>query len=392
MDGADTQSLAIAAPVMARELGIAPARLGAVFSIGVLGGAIGAMLCGPLADRWGPKRMLALCTLGFGLFQLGTNFVTGVPSLLLVRALAGIGLGGAAPCFLALAAAHAPAEHRARILSLLWACFPLGALAGGIANGWIVQHLGWREVFLVGGIAPVAFALIVMTVAPEAPAALAHGRQRPVLPGGRRPRPLWWTDVALRHRIVLLWGILFAAFGALGGIVVWMPSILVRSGLQPEQGGLVLSWHALGALVSMASAGYLVERLGAWLLAAGLLLGAIALLFAALVLPAFGPTAALMVVLGVLFGISASGAIAIAGALLPSAARSSGLGWSMGIGRLGQVVLPFLMGLGLERTSPAWVLAALALCPALLTIAAVRFVVLSAQAAQSPDAEVQRAG
>jgi AAHS family 4-hydroxybenzoate transporter-like MFS transporter len=372
LDGADTQSLAIAAPVMARELGIEPGRLGIIFSIGVLGGVLGAMTCGPLADRVGPKRILALSTLWFGVFQLATSFASGFSSLLLLRAFAGFGLGAAAPCFLALAAAHTTSDRRSTVLSMLWACFPFGALVGGVVNGWIVQHLGWRVVFVTGGVLPIVLAFVLLAVVAEAP------RTRTPSPsagsgGSDWHAPTWWTDPYLRERLLLLWCILFGAFGALAGIVVWMPTILVKAGLSPSLGGLVLSWHAVGALISMASAGYLTKRFGARVLAGGLFLGAVALIGTALVLPSFVWTATGMVVLGVLFGVAASGAIATAGALLPSEARSSGLGWSMGIGRLGQVLLPFLMGLGLERASPSAVLAALAVAPALLAIAAIRF-------------------
>lgn len=382
LDGADTQSLAIAAPVMARELGIEPARLGTVFSIGVLGGALGAIICGPLADRAGPKRILFYSTLCFGIFQLATNYASAFWSLLVLRAIAGFGLGGAAPCFLALAAAYTAPERRSRVLSLLWACFPLGGLAGGIANGWLVQHLGWRPVFLVGGVITVALTFILLAIVTEAPAAPKTATSTGLL--GRPSRlPIWWTDTAIRQRLVLLWCVFFGAFGALAGIVVWMPSILVKSGLSPAQGGLALSWHALGALISMASAGYLVERFGPRLLAGGMVGGAIALVATSLAIPSFALTAAGMVVMGVLFGVAASGAIAIAGAVLPPEARSSGLGWSMGLGRLGQVVLPFLMGLGLEHWSAAPVLAALAVVPALLAIAALRFAMLEQASRQT---------
>jgi MFS family permease len=253
---------------MARELGIEPGRLGIIFSIGVLGGVLGAMTCGPLADRVGPKRILALSTLWFGVFQLATSFASGFSSLLLLRAFAGFGLGAAAPCFLALAAAHTTSDRRSTVLSMLWACFPFGALVGGVVNGWIVQHLGWRVVFVTGGVLPIVLAFVLLAVVAEAP------RTRTPSPsagsgGSDWHAPTWWTDPYLRERLLLLWCILFGAFGALAGIVVWMPTILVKAGLSPSLGGLVLSWHAVGALISMASAGYLTKRFGARVLAGG---------------------------------------------------------------------------------------------------------------------------
>lgn len=383
LDGADTQSFAIAAPVMAREFALAPAQFGIIFSLGALGIALGAILCGPLADRWGPNRMLALSTLTFGVFQLATAYATDFTSLLSFRILAGLGLGGAAPCFLALAAAHTSAARRATLLSALWACFPLGGLVGGIVNGWIVEQIGWRAVFVLGGLLPIALAVLLQLLVADAPrpaSAAAPGAAR----GPDRGAPVWWRAPALRSRLLLLWGVFFGAFGTLAGIIVWMPSILVAAGLSPVHGGLVLSWHALGALISMAGAGWLIDRFGPRLLALGLLGGAAALAATAFAIPAFGWVAAGMVLLGVLFGLAASGAIAAAGALLPPEGRSGGLGWSMGIGRLGQVVLPFLMGMGLERFGPIVVVLGLAAVPALLAVAAWRFATLAHAARPNP--------
>ena len=80
-----------------------------------------------------------------------------------------------------------------------------------------------------------------------------------------------------------------------------------------------------------------------------------------------------MVLLGIMFGLAGSGSIAAVGALLPSDDRSSGLGWSMGMGRLGQVILPLLMGIILQRFGPVATLVGLSVVPAALAFAAWRF-------------------
>lgn len=372
LDGADTQSFAIAAPVIASELSIESTQLGMIFSTGALGIAMGAIVCGPIADRTGPKRMLALCTLCFGIFQFATSFANSFVPLLLLRILAGVGLGGAAPCFLALAAAHASAERRAALLSFLWAFFPLGALIGGIVNGWIVVHFGWRTVFLIGGILPIVLAALLTVLVADTPSPASPSPSAAQLTG-RKQAPVWWRERVLRSRILLLWCVFFAAFGSLAGVAVWMPTILVRSGFSPVYGGLVLSWNAVGALISMGAAGYLIERFGPQLLTISLLGGAVLLAATAFAIPSFAWVATGMVLLGIMFGLAGSGSIAAVGALLPSDDRSSGLGWSMGMGRLGQVILPLLMGIILQRFGPVATLVGLSVVPAALAFAAWRF-------------------
>ncbi|WP_375396630.1 MFS transporter [uncultured Sphingomonas sp.] len=369
LDGADTQAVAIAAPLIARDLAIGPGALGVIFSVSLLGAALGAVGCGSLADRFGPKRVLLLCTLWFGGFQLATAQVDGYAPLFVLRFLAGLGLGGAAPCFLGLAAAQVAPRHRARLLGLLWGCFPIGGFVGGFVNGWIVEHRAWQTVFTVGGVAPLVVAALLAVLANEARRAVAPS-------GAASPRGdpfALWRDAALRRRMTLLCCIGFGAFGTLAGIVVWMPTILVGAGFRPGQGGVALSWNAVGALVSMTSAGFLLERFGARVLAIGFAAATLLMIGLGLSLGSLVAVAACMALLGVALGVAASGGIAATGASLPAALQSSGLGWAMGMGRLGQVALPLLMGLALQRGIPAGlVLAVSAALPLAGALAALR--------------------
>ncbi len=349
LDGADTQAVAIAAPLIARDLAIGPGPLGVIFSCSLFGAALGAIGCGALADLHGPKRMLLLCTVWFGGFQLATAHANSYGPLLALRFLAGLGLGGATPCFLGLAAAQVAPRHRARLLGLLWGCFPIGAFAGGFGNGWIVGHGAWQTVFTVGGIVPLVVAMLLAVLATEA--------RRPVAAPGAAPHRVdpfaVWRDPALRRRMQLLCCICFGAFGTLAGIVVWMPSMLVKAGFLPAQGGAVLSWNAVGALVSMTSAGFLLERFGARVLVIGLAAATLLMVALGLAMGSLAAVTSCMLLLGVALGVAASGGVASTGNLLPAALQSSGLGWAMGVGRLGQVALPLLMGFGLQRGASA---------------------------------------
>lgn len=375
LDGADSQAVAIAAPLIARDLAIGPALLGLIFSASLLGAAIGAGIAGQLADRFGARRILILSTLLFGALQLATAFGRDFASLLALRFLAGIGLGGATPCFLSLAAAHAAPAIRGRILGLIWACFPLGALVGGSINGWLVQHWSWREVFVLGGVLP-------LIVAP----ALAYAVHDPASTNtplaAPRPRSILLADSRLRARLLLLCLIFFGAFGTLAGIVVWMPSILAGQGFPPGDGGAVLSWHAMGALASIAGGGWLLERLGVRLLPVSLLASALLLALLGLRIADFHSVAAFMLLLGITLGLPASAGIALAGLTFPADRRSACLGFAMAAGRIGQMILPYLMGLGLGAGLSARLI--LQLCAGLPLVAALAATMLTLLLA-SPD-------
>ena len=97
LDGFDTQAIGYVAPALAKEWGLTKSVLGPVFSAGLFGLMIGALVFGPLADSVGRKKIIILSTLAFGIGALVTAFVQDVNTLLAIRFLTGLGLGGAMP-------------------------------------------------------------------------------------------------------------------------------------------------------------------------------------------------------------------------------------------------------------------------------------------------------
>lgn len=117
LDGIDYQVIAIAAPLISRELGIERGVLGWVFAAGPLGAAIGGLTCGLIADRFGRQRTLTATTCLFGVATFATAYASDFASLLTLRFITGLGLGGAVPCFIALTSKYAPRRRRASIVS-----------------------------------------------------------------------------------------------------------------------------------------------------------------------------------------------------------------------------------------------------------------------------------
>ena len=120
LDGADTQSIGVAAPFIAETLGINIKNFGPIFSSALVGATIGAASFGPIADRLGRKTMLIVALTLFGVFTVLTALANSVPVLITVRILAGLGLGGATPCYIALTSEYAPTRMRAALVTLMW--------------------------------------------------------------------------------------------------------------------------------------------------------------------------------------------------------------------------------------------------------------------------------
>ncbi len=365
LDGLDSQSIAVAAPIIADAMSLQRAALGPIFSAGVLGAMLGALTFGPLGDWFGRKRVLVAAAVVFGVFTIATAYSGSYALLLATRFLAGIGLGGAVPCYIALSSEYAPQRRRAMVASLIWSAFPLGVSLGSFLNAAILVEFGWQALFLIGGGLPIILALALTIWLPESirfmiaaasdPARVAAivARLRPGTPASARyvndeervaGAPLAQLLTGGRAaRTLLLWVPFFMGFGILGITVLWTPVLMRDHGIPLSQASFVLGVSGLGSLIGMASAGRLIEAFGARaVLVPGFLLGAVAvgaMGYAAASVPAM---AAVLFLVGLLVGAGASGSLALAALTYPTPMRSTGIGWAMGMGRFGQVLAPLL--------------------------------------------------
>ncbi len=320
-----------------------------------------------------------------------------------MRFAAGIGLGGATPCFIALASEYAPQRRRAMIASLIWAGFPLGGTVGGFLNAYIVAHYGWPTIFLVGGVLPLLVAGALLIWLPESIRYLlaedrdpeqARAIARRIVPAAPRNVRVVADEerligVPLKHLFsegragatLLLWVPFIMAFATLATVVVWTPTLLRANGIAPSQAAVALGFHGIGALIGMASAGRLMERFGTLaVLVPAFVLGTVATGALGFAATSVISTSVILGLIGVFVGMGASGAIALASLTYPTAIRSTGVGWAMGMGRFGQVIAPLLTSLMLASGfGPAKIFLVAAIAP---LIAAVFIALLKWQTAR----------
>src|SRR6202165_1317631 len=167
LDGFDTQAIGYVAPALAREWGLTKGALGPVFSAGLFGLMIGALVFAPLAARIGRKKIIIFSTLAFGLGALVTVFVQDVNTLLAIRFLTGLGLGGAMPNAIAMTSEFNPRRRRATMVMIMFCGFSVGAALGGLLAATLIPQFGWRSVFVVGGVAPLLLVPILALRLPE---------------------------------------------------------------------------------------------------------------------------------------------------------------------------------------------------------------------------------
>ncbi len=362
LDGYDTLAISYVAPVIAAAWKLPKEAFGPIFSGHYIGAAIGAAAFGMLADRYGRRPIIIASTATFGIFALLTPLTYDFVSLLAVRLLTGIGLGGALSTVIAMVAEYSPARHRATLVSVMYAAFPFGGVIGGPLSAYVIPNFGWQQVFLIGGIAPVILLLLLAFALPESVRFLqvqgtdskrvAAIMQR-MLPGnqvqytalapspsksaaGSSLRELLSRDYA---RLTIL--LSFASFITqliIVYVITWMPTLLTSAGLPLGRAILASATFSLGGIIGSLLLARLIDRQNSYraLIAAYL---ASALAVGAIGFSTFNP-GFLIAAVG-LAGVTIVGAqvnlSAYAAAVYPTSIRSTGIGWVVGIGRLGAI-------------------------------------------------------
>ena len=167
LDGFDAQVIGFLTPSIAKSAGIPVHTFGPILSASLVGLMVAAMATGPIADRWGRQWPIVLSALGFGVFSLLTARATTFSQLLILRFLTGLGLGAAMPNVVALASEYVPRRKLSLLVTLLFIGMPLGSVICGLASSAMLPTWGWRSVFYVGGIVPLAISLELIAVLPE---------------------------------------------------------------------------------------------------------------------------------------------------------------------------------------------------------------------------------
>jgi AAHS family 3-hydroxyphenylpropionic acid transporter len=338
-EGFDGQSMGVAAPRMAPALHLARDQLGPAFSASVVGTLIGAIALGHIADRIGRKRTL-IASLGiFGVFSFATAAAQGYAELLVIRLLAGVGLGGAAPIFVALASESVSAARGARMVAVV-----AGAIAFGAAVAGLVAAAGadWRTIFIAGGVAPLAIGAVIAVAMPESPPflgirAVARVEQTNIVSvyfGGRR---------ALST--LLLWLGAFATLLTVFLLINWLPTLMAARGVTRSNASLVSMQFNVGAgLGAFAIAGLFGgHRRGPayaiWFAGASLGVALLAITQADLVW-----AAAAGFVAGFFIGSIPLSFYALAPDFYEVDIRGTGVGGVIGAGRVGGIAGPILAG------------------------------------------------
>ncbi len=250
-DAFDALAIASVLPVIVPLWKLTPPEIGVMISAGFLGQLLGALLFGWIAERYGRMNAMVGSIALFGVMSLACALAWDYRSLLVLRTIQGIGLGGEVPIAAVFISELAKAQGRGRFVLLYELVFPVGLVAASLLGLWVVPHLGWQYMFVIGAL-PALLALVLRSLLPESPRWLAvRGRNAeaeaamslietetqkatgqplpPVKPVvSTSDKGASWSDLFgpfYLRRTLVVWVIWFAAYFVNYGLTIWLPTL-----------------------------------------------------------------------------------------------------------------------------------------------------------------------
>lgn len=377
LDGFDTQSMGFLVPPISEELGIPLTAFGPVLSAALVGLMIGAMVAGPIADRFGRRLGVIGSVFVFGAFSLWTTQADSLNEFVILRFLTGLGLGGAMPNVVALVSEYSPRRLQPVLVPLIFVGMGGGAVVASLVASVMIPVWGWRSVFYVGGTLPIVLGLALLKTLPESVRFLSASgvdanRRGEALGILKRIAP----DVA-EHEValsaestratpppvaalftegrgagtLLLWIPFFMNLLILYFVLSWLPALLRQAGMPVSAGINAVLVFSIGGIVGTIVQGRLMKVAtvhGALLLEFVVSLGLVCVAYVS-----FESFPVMMLVtffLGVAVQGAQAGLNAAAAMYYPTVIRSTGIGWALGVGRVGSIAGPMLGGLMLSMS------------------------------------------
>lgn len=341
IEGFDLQSMGVAAPRMKTEMLISSAQMGWIFSAAVLGTLPGALIAGRIADSIGRKKVLITCILMFGLMSLLTPFVKDYNTLLIVRFLTGLGMGGALPIVITMVSEAVPEKYKATAVSSMYCGMPLGGFLTSVVALTMTADHEWRHIFYIGGITPLILVPVLIYFLPESKAYLNKDTET------KMPKASMVSVLFAKSRISITSSLWLSFFGTLLVLTLlqnWLPTLISGLGLTKEQASYIQMGFNLGGSIGVLILGFMLDRMNKFVIVscvyAGILTSLIGLAYSSTTL-AFTLSAAGcgMFVIGcqsILYSLAAK--------YYPTEMRGTGVGAAVAVGRIGAFVGPLVAG------------------------------------------------
>ena len=367
-DGYDLVIYGVAMKGLVAQWGLSAKEAGFLGSVALFGMMIGAMALGSLADRYGRKKMIALCLVLFSVFTFLCGFAQNPTQFAIMRFIAGVGIGGAMPNLVAMMAEYSPKRMRSTMVSLMFSGYAIGGMLSAGLGIMIVPSMGWEWMFYLG-IIPLFLLPLIWKFLPESLGFLMRqGKEaevRKILPKVAPELNITAEDQLVREEVVVkksvvpvgqlfvehrgvstlaFWVSFFCCLLMTYALSTWLPKFMEQAGYELKAGLSFLFAMNIGAMIGAIGGGWLADKFNIKaVLVAFLLLGS-----AAFVCLGYKAPVPVLYVLVTIAGATTIGTQIVlysyVAIFYPLKIRSTGIGWASGVGRIGAIVGPILGG------------------------------------------------
>lgn len=368
IDGYDLAVVGAALPAIMQDMNVDPTSAGIMAGSALLGTMLGAIFLGTLADRIGRPRMIAACVALFSIFTAVAGLTNDPVSFSIARFIAGLGIGGVLPVCTAQMGEYSPLKLRTRLITLVFAGYSIGGILVALTAKQLIESYGWQSVFYVAGLPVLLIPFILKGMPQSLGYLLRNGRQDELREIAGKVEPGRAVDdtvvvtgnVAVQNTqhtpvrdlfkqgrgfsTVMIWAAFMTGLFMVYALNSWLTKLMAMAGFSLGSALNFVIVFNLGSIAGAMLGGWLSDRFSIkHVLVCFYITGAIALTL-------MGYTRDTTALFAVVFLVGASTlgtqllAYAYAGDFYPSEIRSTGVGFASGVGRIGAIVAPVLIG------------------------------------------------
>ncbi|MDY6469258.1 aromatic acid/H+ symport family MFS transporter [Acinetobacter faecalis] len=375
-DGYDLAINGVVLPLLMDDWGLSAVQAGMLASTALAGMMFGAMIFGSLADKIGRKKVIMICIVLFSGLTFAGGFASNPTEFGILRFLAGLGIGGVMPNLVALTSEYAPQKMRSTLVTTMFSGYAVGGVMAALLGSWFTPSFGWEIMFFIAGI-PLFLLPVIWKYLPESLTFIVkENKQEEARKIVRKLAPnitvkeettfeLYKVDVPEAANVaslfrrgratntLLFWVAFFTCLLTMYALSSWLPKLMMAAGYSMDNSLMFMMIMNVGAVVGIVGGGILADRfhLKPVLMFLGIM-GAIVMS-----LMGFQSNQFLLYILVFLAGAASIGSqmllYSYVAQFYPLAVRSTGIGWSSAIGRMGAIVGPILIGGLLGMNLPA---------------------------------------
>ncbi|WP_232698294.1 MFS transporter [Brevibacillus daliensis] len=372
-DGYDLNMYGVVLPTLMAEWSLTSVEAGAMGSYALFGMMVGAFLFAPLADMIGRKKVLILCLTLFSAVTFLIAFSPNPTVFSVLRFIAGLGLGGLMPNVIAMMTEYSPKSKRNILVATMYSGYAIGGIIASLIGIYLIPTMGWNLLFILGGLPLLAIPIMIKKM-PESlnyyvqkedfktlaaimnkvdPTGNYHETDRYVLDSETEqqsketatkiPVQRLFEDKRARSTF-MFWVSCFSCLIMVYGLNTWLPKLMMQAGYPLGSSLTFMLVLNFGSIVGSVVGGWLADRIGA----KKVLLMFYALGALCFILLGFKADTLILYFLIAIGGACSIGTQNLANPYIaeyyPKNMRATGIGWSLGIGRIGGILGPTLVG------------------------------------------------